>query len=185
MRAANLVKATWLALLVFAPIASAQMPQPKVDDVDGFFDKLSKATAEAKAVDVAPRNGRTLVVEHPGSGVLRLVTKGEADKGVKPVLGVEELRAAGPARNGVFMLKLTRTGAGGKPMATADCTGEYWIKGDTRQAATIVCPATGPDPDAPPILHAVLRLNPGSTTISMKLPKSKQSYIFMGPALFD
>jgi hypothetical protein len=177
------MRAALLALLLFAPMASAQMPQPKVDDVDGFFDKLSKSASEAKAVDVAPRNGRTLVVEHPASGVLRLVTKGEADKGVKPTLGVEELRAAGPARNGVFMLKLTRTGAGGKPMATADCTGEYWIKGDTRQAATIVCPGTGED--APPVLHAVLRINPGSTTISMKLPKSKQSYIFMTPELFE
>lgn len=179
------MKHALLSLLLLAPAATAQMPAPKVTDVDGFFDKLAKAAAASKVVDVAPRNGRTLTVEHPSAGLLRLVTHGDLDKGARPVLGVEELRSAGPAKNGQFELKLTRLGAGGKQTATADCTGDYWLTGERRQSATIVCHSAGEGEHDPAALHLVLRLNPGSTTIAMRLPKSKQSYIFIDPSLFE
>lgn len=183
------VKAGLLALALCAPVAVGQAPStPPAQDVDAFFDRVAKRATASKQIDAAPRNGRTLTIEHPGAGVLRLVTHGDLDKGARPVLGVEELKLLGPPdRKGKFTLMLTRT-AGGKQTAAGACTGEFWAASETRTSATIVCagdpPKAGQD-EPPPLLHAVIRLNPGQLTVSMKLPKSKQSYIFLDPAIYD
>jgi hypothetical protein len=181
-------KAAILALALAAPFAAAQTPSATpAQDVDAFFDRVAKRTTASKQIDAAPRNGRTLSLEHPGPGILRLITHGDLDKGARPVIGVEELKLVSPPdRKGKFALTLIRT-AGGKQTAAGACTAEFWTAGETRISATIVCPGEPPkagQDEPPPLLHAVLRLNPGQLTISMQLPKSKQSYIFLDPAIY-
>ncbi|HEV7690601.1 MAG TPA: hypothetical protein VGO52_07265 [Hyphomonadaceae bacterium] len=183
------MRAVLLALALIVPAAAAQTPSTTpAQDVDAFFDRVAKRATASKQIDAAPRNGRTLTVEHPGPGILRLITHGDLDKGARPVLGVEELKlVAPPDRKGKFTLTLTRT-AGGKQTASGACTAEFWTAGETRISATIICPgelAKAGQDEPPPLLHAAIRLNPGQLTISMQLPKSKQSYIFLDPAIYE
>jgi len=188
------MRAALLALALVAPVASAQAPAaPPAQDVDAFFDRVAKRATASKQIDAAPRNGRTLTVEHPGPGMLRLITHGDLDKGARPVIGVEDLKLLSPPdRKGKFTLSLIRT-AGGKQTAAGACIAEFWNASDNRISATIVCagdppkarqPGTAQDEPAP-LLHAMIRLNPGQLTISMQLPKSKQSYIFLDPAIYE